>query len=132
MLVLGNWCTVIMRFTAVTESGPPHIVGVAFLAVMIVLVVLLNVALVESALRPRILRSLGYGLGGIVGAYAIVRGIAEFFVVDFGDPASYRDDWGGPSLFDVFLVHSGPGLVVAILAVYLIRRRRAGRSLATG
>lgn len=133
MFVLGNWCTGIMRFAAVvTESGPPHLVGIAVLAVMVVLVVLLNVALVNPTMRPRILRALGYSLVGIVGAYAIFRGIAELFVVDFDDPASYRDDWGGPSLVGVVLVHSGPGLVALIGAGYLIRRNRVGRTPVAG
>jgi len=65
-------------------------------------------------------------VGLVVGLYLIVRAIAEPFVIDFGDPASYRNDWGGPSLAGVLAVHCGPGLVAAALMVAaLVRRRRA-------
>ena len=36
--------------------------------------------------------------------YLVGRGIAEFFTVNYSDPASYRLDWGGPSLAGVFAV----------------------------
>ena len=52
---------------------------------------------------------LGFGL--VLGVYLIGRAIAEFFLIDFSDPASYRADWGGPSLAGVLAVHCGFGLV---------------------
>jgi hypothetical protein len=61
----------------------------------------------------------------VVGLYFIVRAIAEPFVIDVGDPATYRNDWGGPSLAGVLAVHFGPGLVAAaLIAWWLVRRRR--------
>jgi hypothetical protein len=73
------------------------------------------------------LRTLSIGLVGLISVYLIGRGIAEFFTVKYSDPASYRDDWGGPSLAGVFAVHSGPG-VLAVLGwtIYLHRRRSRG------
>jgi len=70
-------------------------------------------------------RTLVIGLAGLLSVYLIGRGIAEFFTVNSSDPASYRGDWGGPSLAGVFAVHSGPA-VLAVLGwtIYLHRRRR--------
>jgi len=34
----------------------------------------------------------------LVGVYLTGRAIAEPFVIHWGDPASYRSDWGGPTL----------------------------------
>ncbi len=65
---------------------------------------------------------LGFGL--VLGVYLIGRAIAEFFVIDFADPASYRADWGGPSLAGVLAVHCGFGLVALVLIV-----RGAGRAI---
>jgi hypothetical protein len=66
----------------------------------------------------------------VVALYLVVRGIAEVFVVDFDDPASYRSDWGGPSLIGVLAVHSGPGLVIAVAGVLWLVRHRRRRSRA--
>ncbi|WP_336882460.1 hypothetical protein [Rhodococcus globerulus] len=116
-----------MMFVAIdTDPSPPPIVSLAILAAMVALLVLLLFAAFHRTLRPRILKPLGYGIGSIIGLYAITRGVAEFFIIDYGDPESYRNDWGGPSLFGVLAVHSGPGLAALIAAVYLIRRNRAG------
>ncbi|MDW5325435.1 hypothetical protein [Plantactinospora sp. KLBMP9567] len=72
-------------------------------------------------------------VGILFGLYLIVRAVAEPFVIDMTDPASYRQDWGGPSLAGVLLVHCGPGLVSAVLIGLAARswwRRRSpvGRS----
>ncbi|MBE1486621.1 hypothetical protein [Plantactinospora soyae] len=72
-------------------------------------------------------RALG-AVGIVVGFYLIVRALVEPFVIDMTDPATYRQDWGGPSLAGVLLVHCGPGVVSAVLigrAVRTWRRRRA-------
>jgi len=64
-----------------------------------------------------------------LGLYLIVRAVAEPFVIDMSDPATYRNDWGGPSLPGVLLVHCGPGVVAAIaIAMALIRRRSSSRT----
>ena len=47
--------------------------------------------------------ALAVGLG--LGLFFIVRAVAEPFVIDMSDPATYRNDWGGPSLPGVLLVH---------------------------
>ncbi|MFC4063063.1 hypothetical protein ACFOWE_32700 [Planomonospora corallina] len=63
-------------------------------------------------------------LGLVLGAYLIVRAVAEPFVIDVSDPATYRDDWGGPGLAGVLAVHCGPGLIsAAVMAWALVRRR---------
>jgi hypothetical protein len=69
------------------------------------------------------------GVSLVLGLYLIVRAVAEPFVIDMSDPATYRDDWGGPSLFGVLLVHCGPGVVAAVaIAVTLMRRRSLRRT----
>lgn len=70
-------------------------------------------------------KTLGWAALTVLGLYLVGRAIAEPFVIDMGDPATYRDDWGGPSLAGVLAVHCGPGLIAAaVMTVALIRRRR--------
>jgi hypothetical protein len=65
-------------------------------------------------------------VGLLIGLYLIGRAIAEPFVIDVTDPATYRDDWGGPSLAGVLAVHCGPGIVAAVvIAAVLVRRLRS-------
>jgi len=64
-------------------------------------------------------------IGLVFGLYLIVRAVAELFVIDMNDPATYRSDWGGPSLLGVLAVHCGPGLVAAVLIVTALLRRRS-------
>ena len=56
-------------------------------------------------------------LAFLIGGYFIVRAAVEPFVVDFADPSSYAEAWGGPSLFGVLAVHMGPGIIAAFLMV---------------
>jgi hypothetical protein len=64
-------------------------------------------------------------LAGIAALYLVGRGVAEFFTIQYADPAAYRNSWGGPSLTGVFLVHSGPGAAIVIVAAwYAVRRWR--------
>jgi len=72
-------------------------------------------------------RACAWTVGGVLGAYLVGRAIAEFFLVNYADPGSYRLSWGGPSLAGVFAVHSGPGLAVLIAAAVLTWRRRKNR-----
>lgn len=75
------------------------------------------------------------GVGLLLGLYLIVRAVAEPFVIDMTDPATYRLDWGGPSLAGVLLVHCGPGVVSSVLIglwVRAQRRRRAAREAQSG
>ncbi len=75
-------------------------------------------------------RALGLAAGGLLALYLVGRGIAEFFVVHYSDPASYRLDWGGPSLAGVFAVHSGPAVVIGAGAgVYVSRVLRRHRQI---
>jgi hypothetical protein len=70
-------------------------------------------------------RVLGLGLGGLFALYLVGRGVAEFFIVHYNDPASYHNAWGGPSLAGVFAVHSGPAIAIIIaVGIYLRRRGR--------
>jgi hypothetical protein len=70
-------------------------------------------------------RRIGWILGFVVGVYLIVRAIAEPFVIDMSDPATYRKDWGGPSLAGVLAVHCGLGVIAAVLMVWALKRRRS-------
>lgn len=63
-------------------------------------------------------------IGVLIGLYLIVRAIAEPFVIDMSDPATYQDDWGGPSLAGVLVVHMGPGIVAAGVMGWAWARRR--------
>jgi hypothetical protein len=78
------------------------------------------------------MRKVAWGIGIVLGLFFLVRAIAELVVIDFSDPATYRDDWGGPSLVGVLLVHCGPGLLVVALMVVFVRRSRRRRRLGTG
>jgi hypothetical protein len=78
--------------------------------------------------RPRIdayiryMRKVFLVFGVVIGLYLLGRALAEPFVIDLADPATYRDDWGGPSLFGVLLVHCGPGLAAGALMVRALAR----------
>ncbi|RMI33606.1 hypothetical protein EBN03_10925 [Nocardia stercoris] len=63
------------------------------------------------------------GLAGLLAIYLVGRGLAEFWIVDYADPASYRDDWGGPTLPGVLAVHSVPCLLILGAAVMQLRKR---------
>jgi hypothetical protein len=74
-------------------------------------------------------RKAAWAVGIVIGAFLVVRAVVELLTLDFLDAASYRDDWGGPSLFGVLLVHAGPGVIAAALFVlaYLRHRSASGR-----
>ncbi len=106
-----------------------HLAGYAVLALIIFLIILAIVAIASPRRRRPILKIGAWTLGVLVGLYLVIRGIAEFFIVNYNDPASYRSAWGGPSLAGVFAVHAGPGLLVLIGAIaYVSRGRRARRN----
>jgi hypothetical protein len=63
-----------------------------------------------------------FGLAAVLGLYLVGRGIAEFFTLHWGDPASYASDWGGPSVAGVLAVHSGPGLAVLVGTAWWLAR----------
>lgn len=66
-------------------------------------------------------------IGWIVGGYCVLRAVVEPFLIDLSDPASYRNDRGGPSLLGVLVVHMLPGVLAgAVMVLVLVRRRRNG------
>jgi hypothetical protein len=67
-------------------------------------------------------------LGIALGLFFIVRAVAEPFTIDMSDPATYRNDWGGPSLIGVLLVHMGPGVIAAVVIAMLLIRRSSRRA----
>jgi hypothetical protein len=66
----------------------------------------------------------------VVGLYLTGRAVAEFFVLHWGDAASYRNDWGGPSLAGVLAVHCLPGLILPgyLAWRYSASKQQRGRS----
>jgi hypothetical protein len=72
-------------------------------------------------------RAMGLGLAGLLALFLVGRGVAEFFIIHYSDPASYANSWGGPSLAGVFAVHSGPAVVIVTAAAVYVRRRLRGR-----
>jgi hypothetical protein len=64
----------------------------------------------------------------IAGAYFVVRAVVEFATIDYGDAASYRDDWGGPSLVGVLAVHCLPGVIALVAMIWGLRRLRRASS----
>jgi hypothetical protein len=73
------------------------------------------------------MRKAGAIVGLAIGLYFIVRAVAEPFVIDMSDPATYRNNWGGPSLIGVLLVHVGPGVIAAVTIAMLLIRRSSRR-----
>lgn len=59
-----------------------------------------------------------------VGLYLTGRGVSELLLIHWNDPASYRSDWGGPSLIGVLAVHCLPGLLLPAFIVRKLQRRR--------
>lgn len=72
----------------------------------------------------RVLTWIAWALGLVVALYSIGRAIVELIVIDYGDPASYAQDWGGPSLAGVLAVHCLPGVVAAVLLLVAWRHHK--------
>lgn len=105
-----------------------HIVGYIVLVVLAVIVGLVIACALLPKLRKKILKPTYLTLGGIIALYLVLRGIAEFWVINYSSPASYRLSWGGPSLLGVFAVHTGPGLIILItLSVWLYKRAKRSK-----
>ncbi len=68
--------------------------------------------------------------GIVFGLYLTGRAVAEPFVIHWGDAASYRNDWGGPSLIGVLAVHCIPGLILPGALLHRLRHR-ASKTAAT-
>src|SRR4029077_6737561 len=78
---------------------------------------------VPSVAGMKLIRAFGLVIGGVLAVYLVGRGIAEFFTINYSDPASYRLDWGGPSLAGVFAVHTGPAVLILAGTGVSLRRR---------
>lgn len=61
----------------------------------------------------------------LIGVYLTLRAAIEPFLIDYGNPADYAADWGGPSLLGVLAVHMVPGIVSAVLLARWWRHRAA-------
>jgi hypothetical protein len=70
------------------------------------------------------MRKIGIALALVVGAFFIARGVVELLTIDYSNPSSYADDWGGPSLVGVLLVHVGPGILALLMIGAFWRRSR--------
>jgi hypothetical protein len=68
-------------------------------------------------------------VGLVVGLYFVARAIAEPFVIDATNPATYENDWGGPSLLGVLTVHCGPGVIAAALMAWALLRRQPAKQV---
>lgn len=111
-----------------SAGGYGHAGGVIVLALLVIIIASAGVMAAAPRWRRRLPRFTAAAVVGLLAVYEVVRGIAEFFLIHYSQPESYRDDWGGPSLAGVLAVHSGPGLAILILAgVYLHHWRRARR-----
>jgi hypothetical protein len=71
----------------------------------------------------RALRFLGWAVLLLIGLFLVARAVVEVVSLDPGQPATYRDDWGGPTYAGVLLVHAGPGLLVLGTTALLLWRR---------
>jgi hypothetical protein len=89
----------------------------------ILLLCTLALALLMAAAGRRRTALTVLGLG--TGLFFVARAVAEPFAIDMTDPASYRNDWGGPHLAGVLAVHCGPGVIVLAVVGWLIARRVA-------
>jgi hypothetical protein len=74
------------------------------------------------------MRRVAIALGLIGGIFFIVRAVVELVTIDYSDPTSYAEDWGGPSLAGVLLVHCGVGVIATIWIGAFLWRRRSNRS----
>ena len=103
-----------------------HSGAVTVIALFSAAAILTAAAAARPRWRRRLPKVIGLAAAGVLAAFLVGRGVAEFFIVHYGDPASYRDAWGGPSLAGVFAVHSGPAVAILLGAGgYLVRRHRA-------
>jgi hypothetical protein len=69
------------------------------------------------------MRRISMWAGWAIGVFLVIRALAEPFTIEFGNPASYADDWGGPSLLGVLTVHVLPGIVAAVIMIGALLRR---------
>jgi len=63
-------------------------------------------------------------LGTLAGLYFVARAVSWPFSVDPSDPATYANDWGGPTLIGAAAVHCGPGVLAALVFLFAVVRGR--------
>jgi hypothetical protein len=68
------------------------------------------------------LKKIALVIGYLLGIFLIFRTIAEPFVIDLGNPETYKHDWGGPMLVGVLAVHMLPGILALVLIVIHLKR----------
>jgi hypothetical protein len=78
----------------------------------------------SDAYGDRNVKVVGIVLAYLVGTFFVIRAVVELVTIDYGDAASYEDDWGGPSLAGVLVVHCGLGVVSLALMIWGARRLR--------
>jgi hypothetical protein len=78
-----------------------------------------------ETLKEQIMKKIGFVAAIVVGLYLTGRAVAELFLIHWGSPASYHNDWGGPSLAGVLAVHCLPGLILPGYLAWRITRRPA-------
>jgi hypothetical protein len=76
-----------------------------------------------SSPAGRVARIGAAALTALAALFLVARAVVELATVDLGRPASYRDDWGGPTYVGVIVVHAGPGVLVLVLGLVWLRRR---------
>jgi hypothetical protein len=73
------------------------------------------------------MKRIGAAVLWIAGVYCVARALLQPFVIDFNDPTTYRNHWGGPSLPGVLFVHCGVGVLAAALMAWRLMRRSSRR-----
>jgi hypothetical protein len=72
-------------------------------------------------------RWVGIALLTLIALFLVARAVVEVATVDPSNPATYRDDWGGPTYLGVLAVHAGPGLAVLVAVAWWSFRSRKQR-----
>ncbi len=61
--------------------------------------------------------------GYVLGIYLIIRAAVEPFIIDYDNPGSYQQLWGGPTIFGVMAVHMLPGIISLILIIFHLKKK---------
>lgn len=113
------------------SNQPNHLLDIVIFVYGSVFLVLVITAVASAQLRSKLLRVTVRTIATLIYLFFIAQAIAEFWVANYSNPASYATSWGGPSLIGVFVVHSGPGAAILLGGtIYLLKRYRqshAGR-----
>lgn len=104
-----------------------HTVGIVIVAVLFLAILLIFGALFSTYWRPKVMKTAKWLLGSLIALYFVARGIAEFWVVNYSNPSSYRNSWGGPTLIGVFAVHTGPGILIILFGIWWLWRRKRSK-----